>query len=180
MSDVVAEYRLLEVPGWMSDEELRHLHERARTTAGRIVEVGCYLGRTSCAILAALKDGSRLTCVDTWDGRGTSADPPQNQMELFYQHIGERKLPMPRVFGCDSVTGAGMYAAGSADWIFIDASHDYESVKADIAAWLPKLRKGGLISGHDYGTDWPGVTRAVAEAFGHVERPVGSIWEVRL
>jgi predicted alpha/beta hydrolase family esterase len=52
------------------------------------------------------------------------------------------------------------------DFVFIDADHKYESVKADIAAWLPKVRPGGHIAGHDYHSDWPGVQKAVDEVLG--------------
>ena len=37
----------------------------------------------------------------------------------------------------------------SLDFVFIDASHDEDSVKKDIEAWTPKVKKGGMISGHD-------------------------------
>lgn len=59
----------------------------------------------------------------------------------------------------------------SLDFVFIDAGHDYESVKKDITNWLPKIKKGGIISGHDYfnsiefGGNF-GVKRAVDEFFG--------------
>lgn len=59
------------------------------------------------------------------------------------------------------------------DFVYIDASHDYESHKADLAAWVPKVRPGGLIACHDYNMEgcseafwnrqaW-GVGRAVRE-----------------
>jgi hypothetical protein len=38
------------------------------------------------------------------------------------------------------------------DLVFLDASHDYESVKKDIAVWAPHVRPGGILCGHDYGT----------------------------
>lgn len=52
------------------------------------------------------------------------------------------------------------------DFIYIDASHDYESVKRDIQISLPKIKKGGLIGGHDYEETWSGVIEAVNEIFG--------------
>ena len=42
------------------------------------------------------------------------------------------------------------FADGSLDFVFIDGAHDYESVKEDIKTWYPKVRKGGILSGHDY------------------------------
>jgi len=51
------------------------------------------------------------------------------------------------------------------DLVYIDADHSYESVKADISTWLPKVRKGGIICGHDYTRQWPGVIQAVDETF---------------
>jgi hypothetical protein len=51
------------------------------------------------------------------------------------------------------------------DFIYIDASHDYESVKRDIQISLPKIKNGGLIGGHDYEPTWKGVIKAVDEIF---------------
>lgn len=50
----------------------------------------------------------------------------------------------------DSVSVATTIADGSLDWVYIDADHDYESVYADLVAWYPKVRKGGVVAGHDY------------------------------
>lgn len=52
------------------------------------------------------------------------------------------------------------------DFVYTDAAHDYENVKADILAWLPKVRENGIIAGHDYYSPTPGVIQAVDEIFG--------------
>jgi murein L,D-transpeptidase YafK len=55
----------------------------------------------------------------------------------------------------------------SLDLVFIDADHSYEGCKHDIKAWLPKVKKGGYISGHDYNhPDQGEVKKAVDEMFG--------------
>jgi hypothetical protein len=50
----------------------------------------------------------------------------------------------------ESTQAAKYIANQSLDMIFIDADHDYESVLKDIKAWVPKVKDGGCISGHDY------------------------------
>ena len=69
----------------------------------------------------------------------------------------------------------------SLDFVFIDADHSFKSVQSDIRHWLPKVRRGGRIMGHDYNRKWPGVVGAVDAAFGLQARVYpGSIWSVRL
>ena len=63
-----------------------------------------------------------------------------------------------------SPQAADSFVDESIDLVYIDALHDYESVSADIRAWYPKVREGGIIAGHDYLlSSWPGVVAAVDE-----------------
>ena len=52
---------------------------------------------------------------------------------------------------------------GGIDFIFIDGDHSYEACKADIAAWAPYARRGGVMAFHDFGSRAEGVTRAIFE-----------------
>jgi len=64
---------------------------------------------------------------------------------------------------------------GSLDFVFIDADHSYESVKKDIIAWVPKLKPGGLLSGHDIHLE--GVLKAVKElTVNWTDTEVNHVW----
>jgi hypothetical protein len=53
----------------------------------------------------------------------------------------------------------------SLDFVYIDAAHDYHSVSRDLTAWIPKVRKGGWVCGHDLiDNETTGVKTAVFEA----------------
>ena len=60
--------------------------------------------------------------------------------------------------------------------VFLDAAHDYDSIKADITAWRPKCRH--TLCGHDYNNGHDGVRRAVDELFGQPDGTVDAIWWV--
>ena len=62
------------------------------------------------------------------------------------------------------------------DFVFIDAQHDYDSCKRDINLFLPKVKLGGLISGHDYTNNFSGVIKAVDEIFNNVETGPNDVW----
>lgn len=66
---------------------------------------------------------------------------------------------------------ASRFDDNSVDFAFIDAGHDYESVSKDIFSWFPKIKKDGIISGHDYFNSVEfggrfGVKKAVDDFFG--------------
>ena len=64
------------------------------------------------------------------------------------------------------------------DMVYIDAAHTYPEVKQDIHTWLPKVKSGGFLSGHDYCRKYQNrVVLAVDEAFnGQHYGPVGMVW----
>jgi hypothetical protein len=77
----------------------------------------------------------------------------------------------------DSLDAVKHFSDKSIDMIFIDGSHDYESVKADLDAWTPKCKR--LLCGHDFNNS--GVATAVRNKFTHYsETGAGTIWEVKL
>jgi hypothetical protein len=80
---------------------------------------------------------------------------------------GKTKKPLI-MMRMESIKAAAFIADNSLDMIFIDADHDYKSVMDDVKAWVPKVKLGGIIAGHDYdpngGFD---VWKVVDEVFGN-------------
>lgn len=60
-----------------------------------------------------------------------------------------------------SVQVAKDFADKSIDFIYIDGNHSGEAVKEDIEAWIPKLKPGGIMAGHDFTGRWPSLKKAV-------------------
>ena len=75
---------------------------------------------------------------------------------------------------------ASQFEDNSVDFVFIDADHNYESVKKDILSWLPKMKKGGIMSGHDYFNKTCGVKQAVDEIFENVVIGTNNIWMIEI
>lgn len=124
----------------------------------RGVEVGIGSGLLFASLLAL---GIDMIGVDI----GRRAD-----RRATVERLGGKVLWMP------STEAARHVADGWADFIFIDAAHSYQAVKADIAAWLPKLKPQGWFGGHDYHPAHPGVMRAVDEEFPFRRELEGWIW----
>lgn len=145
-----------------TDRNRKCLDEFAQTLPadGLMVEVGSYAGE-GAEIFARYV--WHLTCVDLWP-QSEVLEAWRNRTDYLGNVNGVR---MP------SVDAARMFADGSLDVVYIDAAHDYESVKADILAWRPKLKPGGILAGHDYGPHAPGVIQAVDELIGKPSRVYG-------
>ena len=125
----------------------------------RVAEIGSY-GGISSEVLALHCE--KLYCIDSWEdwsGDGTiyQAMEKFDQMKSHYNHI--EKLHMK------GNEASKMFENEFFDLVYIDASHWYEDVIKDIEVWLPKVKKGGYLAGHDYkeGID---VLYAVNDYFG--------------
>jgi len=190
--------RALAIDGWMSEEELLWLASVA-SQSFRCVEIGTYLGRSARAIADSLPalDGLSgcLYCVDPYKLFDDPVLGGKSQVELQQIHeqaqdnLADLRQCYQLVMLCEtSASAIRHFADSSLDFVFIDGEHTYEAVKQDISLWLPKVRRGGLIAGHDYGV-YRSVTDAVDEAFltSHMGTSdnvkigaVGSIWAVRI
>jgi hypothetical protein len=151
------------------------------------VEVGVWLGRSLIHLgkeLAAHRIPVQLYGVDTFDG-GPAATPAMKDFVALYDGSlydeCERRLRMAnveaRLIRATSVEAARGFEDGECSFVFIDASHTYEGTKADIEAWLPKVRAGGVLAGHDF-KDYEDVARAVKELLPSVYLTCDGCWRM--
>lgn len=163
----------------------------------RVVEVGSWQGKSAIYLANQFKAfGKRahIHCVDTFDG-GTDAviqarvrqmGGPDVAHARFQENLRKAQVDwMVTTHRSPSVDVAASYFKDeSVSAVFIDADHSYEAVKADLEAWYPKVKPGGLIAGHDVVWTDPvsqkGVIRAIREFFADKPleiMPAGRIWK---
>ena len=137
-------------------EDFPHLLN-ARKLLGDGAEVGVQYGYYSEVILRAWK-GKTLYSVDPWTEFASSvyediANKSQASQEAIYQGTFERLRPFgdrSRIIRATSTVAAERFEDGQLDFVYLDAQHHYEAVKEDIRSWFPKIRRGGVLAGHDY------------------------------
>jgi hypothetical protein len=125
--------------------------------AGCGVEVGVKLGFFSELLLAGWK-GRWLISVDPWltddpESYRDSDNVDQEQQDANFEFTKKRLRrfgPRSTVWRMTSLEAASLVADATLDFVYIDARHDYDSVKEDLNAWFPKVRPGGILAGHDY------------------------------
>lgn len=144
-------------------------------------EIGVHRGECSGNLLT-LHPGLKLYMIDTWSPdtyNGKGDDAATEPFRKIYQENYNENYEAARkavleyadrvvIYGMHSVDTANLFPDGMFDFVFVDGAHDYESVKADIQAWLPKVKKSGYLIFHDYNL-FSGVNQAVDEIFPAVE-----------
>ncbi len=124
----------------------------ARNLLGEGAEVGVRQGDFSAHILQNWK-GRKLWLVDAWRDL-PGYEEGHHAHEVNYESTLAKMQAFPGRFEMVrdlSVPAAARFADESLDFIYLDADHSYEAVTADLVAWYPKLKVGGLFAGNDYG-----------------------------
>jgi len=120
--------------------------------ARRVVEVGVEQGEYAEALCRANPE-AHVYGVDPWKAmRGYRDHVSQEKLDGFYEATLRRMAayawtPMR---GLSVEVAASAFAPRSLDFVYIDANHNLPNVIADLAAWVPKVKDGGIIAGHDY------------------------------
>lgn len=123
-------------------------------------EIGVLRGGYSRDLCNSMS-GLKLKCVDPWMSfrRNTQA---------FMDGCYVRTCRRLRGFNAEVIRKPSMAAVkdvldASLDFVYIDAMHEFDPVMLDLIFWVPKVRKGGIVSGHDYSEPkwWNGVQAAV-------------------
>jgi len=154
-------------------------------SGSHFVEVGAFLGRSAVFMAVEIINSGKnikFDCIDHWEGSEEHNDNDKVNLETLYEDFLENIKPVKGVVNpvrAHSVDASRLYKPNSLDFIFIDASHDEESVKADLAFWMPRMKDNGVIAGDDINNE--GVANAVRWFFDHEKLDIiGRQWMVDL
>ena len=155
---------------WLYKQQIERVTDEAH-----FVEIGGFLGKSSCFMAESIvQSGKDITfdVIDTWEGSDEQIfirDLVKEKGCLFNVFIENIKLEkvdnIINPFRRDSNEASKMYADKSLDFVYLDGDHSYEYLIKEIPAWLPKVKKDGIIAGHDYDGKFKGVRKAVNEIF---------------
>jgi hypothetical protein len=169
--------QLLESQGWTTDRELAFLREHAAKSQ-TVVEIGSWKGQSTKALLEA--SIGEVHAIDHFQGSPTDESrgfaQVQDVFAQFMENVGG--YDNLNIHNMSSAEAVDKFEDKSVDMVWIDADHSHEGCSADIDMWLPKVRKGGLICGHDYGV-CSGVTTSVNDRFDNVGI-VDTLWYKRV
>jgi predicted O-methyltransferase YrrM len=153
--------RISRIPTHMTMEERVFLYKSAKELASGsvIAEIGSYLGASACFLASGGWNRiGKLYCIDTWENDAMS-EGPRKTFDAFLRNTSVFK-DIVALKG--KSTDVAELVVGPVDLLFIDGDHSYQAVIADLKAYLPKVKVGGLLILHDWG--WAeGVQRAVRE-----------------
>lgn len=114
-------------------------------------EVGVEEGKYS-EVICRKNPNVQLFSIDAWEAyRGYREHVTQEKLDRIYETAKEKLKP----FNATLIKGYSLdvvkdFEDESLDFVYIDGNHAYEHAVNDISAWSKKVRKGGIVAGHDY------------------------------
>lgn len=168
-----------------------------------IYEIGAWSGMSTCCLGEVAKEmGGKMFTIDTFGGNGESLSDKSNASDVLLWNLFRFELGgVVTILKGKSNDFYSNVDDESIDFLFIDGDHRYSQVIQDIDNWYPKIKVGGVISGHDYNSNrydedkvekdcvnfvHHGVTKAVNERFkdklrlwiDDEKRLLSSVWHV--
>jgi len=131
-----------DIRGMMDYEDL-YSDMVTRFPSGHFVELGVWFGRSAAYMAVEIVNSGKDIKLDVVDNFLKSP------IERATNSLAE--FNFVKVIQSNTSEAAKFYNNESLDFVFVDADHSAKGVSRDIQAWLPKVKNGGVIAGHDYG-----------------------------
>ncbi len=166
-----------QIPGWFDFSRFYDAMIARMPDQSQIVEIGTLFGASAAHLVDGLETAGKSSyvhLVDVFDVDEVERSADSNRIAALYggfrnafnhysqlSNLEGRDKIRVTVHSDDSVVTSHLFDNESLDWVFLDGSHKYEKVKAEIQNYLPKMKSGGYLSGHDITVSRFGVRRAV-------------------
>ena len=184
------------VPGWFDfDDVYQEAVDRAPPQGAHFVEVGVCMGRSTLFMMEAIQKSNKHIAFHALDSATYDARAFEWMVAEYRKSYpiadcsrAQELLDLVRQEACQDVTSRIFELSGlesfvhyvhrkgqewaqdcpaeSLDLVFIDADHTREDTELLLRAYLPKLRRDGILAGHDYTDTYPGVAEAVHSVLG--------------
>ncbi len=153
------------VRGYLGINEAKVLYDYAKKINNNsvIVEIGAYLGRSTCFISEAIKKKKKITffSIDTFQNQAMS-EGLKNTYKEYLKNIFRYKYKIKTIRGFSyNVVKSLQYI--KIDLLWIDADHSYTACKKDIEDWYPLVKENGYIIFHDYAKGFINDVRRVVD-----------------
>jgi len=152
-----------EIQTHLTPPEKAKLHDLAKTVKnGFAVEIGSFIGASSCFIAAGIDCNSKIICIDTWQNDAMSEGKRDTYNEFISNTKSyQNKIIMIKDYSSNAINKIKDFA-NEIDLLFIDGDHTYEGCKKDWDLYFKLVRRGGIVVFHD--TGWAeGVIKVIKE-----------------
>jgi hypothetical protein len=134
---------------WLPGQDIPELIKDVKNPVG--VEIGSAEGTTTEHLLSTI-DTLKLTSIDPytkyidWDDKQPTCEENRAQLLEKTETYADRFTLIEKT----SDDAVSQFKDASLDFVFVDGLHTYDQVKKDCDNYWPKIKKGGLLIGHDF------------------------------
>ena len=149
------------INGYFDFEQIYSFAVDRYIKGGIAVEIGSFLGKSTCFFAELIKEKNaaiKFYTVDTFLGERGALDQKKIVEEeggsiykKFLHNMSDANvLHYVTPLSMTSKEASELFQNESLDFLFLDAEHIYNDVYEDLEVWFPKMRKDGIMCGHDY------------------------------
>lgn len=162
-----------DIIGWFDFMDIYDKAIKEANSGDAFLEVGCFMGKSTRYLIDKIRESKKkikVFVIDIFEPECKHHEDLINEVvnngdlrEIFVSNMRDVSMDELGIMRGKSQEVHRKFTDGGFFMVFIDAAHDYESVKADMNNFYPKLKSGGIFAGHDMDEPTAGVGQAVRE-----------------